>query len=73
MENTTNKGYYRGRIIRCKNWKALQAAIMTKLSVATVVLYLMWFYEDMVEWTNASGKNLPCMDWLGNQLSTDVV
>ena len=71
MENTQNRGYYLGRVKRCPNWSPLQQAVISKLSLATVMLYLMWFYEDMVEWTNESGKNLPCMDWLGDQLSTN--
>ena len=63
------KGYYQERVFHPVKWKELQEAVISKLSLTTVLLYLMWFYEDMLKYTNIPHKTLPCMDWLDDKLS----
>jgi hypothetical protein len=63
MERSPNKGYYHRRIIRPKKWKEIQAAVKDKLHKYTIVLFLQWFYDFLITFTEEPKHHLP-----GNRL-----
>ena len=50
-EFSSAQGYYQGRILRIKNWKKLQADVLSHFSKHTVILFLTWYYELCCEIT----------------------
>ena len=41
--------YYKGRIKRPKDWKKLHNYVFDSLNKTTVLIFLIWFYEDLQE------------------------
>ena len=53
-QQISNTGYYKERVLRVTKWKLLYEDILKKLKSTTVILYLMWFYDDMVQFLDDS-------------------
>ena len=55
-QQISNTEYYKGRVLRITKWKLLYEDVLKKLKSITVILYLMWFYDDMVQFLDEHSK-----------------
>ena len=58
-QQISNTGYYKGRVLKVTKWKLLYEDVLKKLKSTTVILYLMWFYDDMVQFLEEPKIQLP--------------
>ena len=55
----TEYKYYVGRVKRPKEWKKLRNKVLESLNKTTVLIFLMWFYEDLQQYLEGERKKLP--------------
>ena len=48
-ENSNEYNYYKGRVKRPKDWRKLHNYVFDSLNKTTVLIFLIWFYEDLQE------------------------
>jgi hypothetical protein len=53
--------YYRGRILRVPKHRKLYQDVLALLNKHTVLVFLIWFYDDMVHYLEESKTRLPGM------------
>ena len=58
-QQISNVGYYKKRVLRVTKWTLLYEDVLKKLKSTTVILYLMWFYDDMVQFLDEPKTQLP--------------
>ncbi len=56
---SSNHGYYRGRILRVPEWSRLYNDVQNCFSIHTVILFLIWFNEELVIFLNEPKTTLP--------------
>ena len=60
VESDSNElKYYKGRVKCPLEWKKLHNIVLKKLSTSTVIIFLIWFYEDLCEYLNESSNRIP--------------
>ena len=60
VESDSNElKYYRGRVKCPLEWRKLHNIVLKKLSTSTVIIFLIWFYEDLCEYLNESSNRIP--------------
>ena len=59
MNSTKEYGCFAGRSKRHNNWKDLQNTTRKAFSETTILLFLIWFYEDLSEFLETPKSNLP--------------
>jgi len=58
-ESTSEIKYYIGRIKRPDGWNKLQTKVKTKLNSTTIIVFLIWFYDYLVEYCNEENHRIP--------------
>ena len=58
-QQISNTEYLKERVLRVTKWKLLYEDVLKKLKSTTVILYLMWFYDDMVQFLDEPKTQLP--------------
>jgi cytochrome c2 len=59
MNSTKEYGYFQRRSKRPQNWRDLQYTARNTFSETTILVFLMWFYEDLSDYLETPKSNLP--------------
>lgn len=59
MISTKEYGYFAGRSKRHKRWNDLQRVAKKAFSETTILLFLIWFYEDLSEFLETPKAHIP--------------
>lgn len=58
-ESTEIQSYYRGRRLRIKQWRNLYADVVEKLHETTIILFLIWLYDELCSYLEKTKSKLP--------------
>ena len=58
--------YYVGRVKRPEGWKKLRNKVLESLNKTTILIFLMWFHEDLQQYFEGERKKLPGTYYLVN-------
>ena len=58
--------YYVGKVKRPEGWKKLRNKVLESLNKTTILIFLMWFHEDLQQYFEGERKKLPGTYYLVN-------
>ena len=62
--NEAEYKYYKGRIKRSQEYKKLRQMVISSLNTTTVVIFLIWFYENLQEHLEVERTRIPGYQFL---------